>query len=43
MSATPVEIRNAPPELGQDTDAVLGEILGYPPVTIEELHAAGAV
>jgi crotonobetainyl-CoA:carnitine CoA-transferase CaiB-like acyl-CoA transferase len=43
MSATPVEIRRRPPELGEDTDTVLGELLDYTPQAIEALHAAAAV
>jgi crotonobetainyl-CoA:carnitine CoA-transferase CaiB-like acyl-CoA transferase len=33
----------APPELGEHTDEVLGEWLGYDPTTIERLRQAGAV
>ena len=43
MSATPVEIRRRPPELGEDTDEVLGDLLGYPPEAIERLHADAVV
>jgi crotonobetainyl-CoA:carnitine CoA-transferase CaiB-like acyl-CoA transferase len=33
----------APPELGEHTDEVLGEWLGYDPTTIQRLRQAGAV
>ena len=42
MSRTPFEMRNAPPELGEHTDAVLRE-LGYEDRAIRELHERGVV
>jgi crotonobetainyl-CoA:carnitine CoA-transferase CaiB-like acyl-CoA transferase len=41
FSKTPAEIRRGAPELGQDTEAVLGEA-GYSPAEIARLAAAGA-
>jgi crotonobetainyl-CoA:carnitine CoA-transferase CaiB-like acyl-CoA transferase len=43
LSATPAEIHHAPPLLGQHTDSVLGELLGYDAETIAELRANGVV
>jgi formyl-CoA transferase len=43
MSATPPEVRSAPPMLGEHTDAVLRELLGYDDATIAELRARGVV
>ena len=42
LSATPASIRLPPPTLGQDTDAVLGE-LGYTRDEVAELRASGVV
>ena len=42
LSATPVEYRNAPPLLGQDTEAVLRE-LGHDDAAIAALRAAGVI
>ena len=42
LSATPASIRTPPPTLGQDTDAILGE-LGYAPAEVEGLHSRGVV
>jgi formyl-CoA transferase/CoA:oxalate CoA-transferase len=42
LSATPTEVRSAPPILGEHTDTVLGE-LGYADAAIAELRASGAV
>ncbi len=43
FSRTPLEYRRAPPELGADTDAVLGERLGLGPERLEALRRAGAI
>lgn len=43
LSETPAEVRLPPPLLGEHTDPVLREILGYSDARIEELHAAGAI
>ena len=43
MSATPPEIRSAPPALGQHTAQVLREMLGYDEERIEQLRAAGVI
>jgi formyl-CoA transferase len=43
MSRTPCKIRRAAPLLGQDTDYVLGEIVGYTPTRNEELRATGVI
>ena len=43
LSGTPVEYRHHPPLLGQHTDEVLREVLGYDDVKIGELRAAGAI
>jgi crotonobetainyl-CoA:carnitine CoA-transferase CaiB-like acyl-CoA transferase len=42
LNATPASIRTPPPTLGQDTDAILGE-LGYGPAEIEQLRIRGVV
>jgi crotonobetainyl-CoA:carnitine CoA-transferase CaiB-like acyl-CoA transferase len=42
LSATPVQYRRAPPLLGNDSDAVLGEF-GFGPEAIAALRAAGAI
>ena len=42
LSRTPASIRDAPPLLGEDTDAVL-RWLGYEPAQIAALHADGTV
>ena len=39
MSATPPQVRSAPPMLGEHTDAVLREVLGYDEASIAELRA----
>jgi crotonobetainyl-CoA:carnitine CoA-transferase CaiB-like acyl-CoA transferase len=38
MSATPCKVWRAAPTLGQDTDYVLGSLLGYPVEKIKELR-----
>jgi len=43
MSATPPELRSAPPLLGQHTDEILAEKLGYSQKEIEELRTSGAI
>jgi formyl-CoA transferase/CoA:oxalate CoA-transferase len=42
LSATPASIRTPPPTLGQDTDAILGE-LGYGPAEVDQLRTLGVV
>ena len=42
LSRTKEESFSAAPEVGQDTDAVLGDLLGYGPARIAELRANGA-
>jgi len=43
LSRTPARVERAAPTLGQDTDFVLRELLGYSDLRIEELRAAGAI
>lgn len=43
FSRTPPSYRRAPPRLGQDTAAVLAELLGLPPAEVARLQAAGVV
>ena len=43
LSKTPVSYRTAPPALGADTGAVLGEQLGMSAEQIDRLRAAGAI
>ncbi|GMU42607.1 MAG: CoA transferase [Xanthomonadales bacterium] len=43
LSATPVAYRYAPPALGADTAAVLREVLGYGPETLDRLRIEGAI
>jgi len=43
LSRTPARVARAAPTLGQDTDAVLRELLGYDDGRIESLRAAGAL
>jgi crotonobetainyl-CoA:carnitine CoA-transferase CaiB-like acyl-CoA transferase len=42
LSETPASIRTPPPSLGEDTDAILGE-LGYAADEIAEFRARGVV
>jgi crotonobetainyl-CoA:carnitine CoA-transferase CaiB-like acyl-CoA transferase len=43
LSATPASVRSAPPRLGEHTEAVLRELLGYDEARIAELRAGGAI
>ncbi|MBV8271674.1 MAG: CoA transferase, partial [Cupriavidus sp.] len=43
MSATPPEALRHPPLLGEHTDVVLGETLGYSAEHIADLRAKGVV
>jgi len=43
LSGTPVEYRYHPPLLGQHTDEVLRQVLGYDDAKISELRDAGAI
>jgi crotonobetainyl-CoA:carnitine CoA-transferase CaiB-like acyl-CoA transferase len=43
MSATPPEARRHPPMLGEHTDSVLGELLGYDEARIAQLRASKAI
>lgn len=43
LSATPATHRHAPPTLGQDSDAVLRDVLGLDAARIADLRAAGVV
>ncbi|WDD94476.1 CoA transferase [Burkholderia sp. FERM BP-3421] len=43
MSGTPPEAKSAPPLLGEHTDAVLREVLGYDDAAIAALRAARAI
>ncbi len=43
FSATPTGMHSAPPLLGQDTDSVLADDLGYSETTIAALRADGAI
>ncbi|MCC7450607.1 MAG: CoA transferase [Anaerolineae bacterium] len=43
LSATPATIRRAPPTLGQDTDAILCDVLGLDAATIADYRARGIV
>ena len=43
MSETPVKIRKRPSLLGEDTERVLGEVLGYSPEQVHQLIEAGVV
>ena len=42
LSTTPASIRTSPPTLGQDSEAILGE-LGYDPTEIEALRGRGVI
>lgn len=43
LSATPPQIRSAPPPLGAHTDALLRELLGYDQEKIDRLREEGAI
>jgi crotonobetainyl-CoA:carnitine CoA-transferase CaiB-like acyl-CoA transferase len=43
LSASPGTVRKAPPVVGEDTDAVLRELLGFTDAEIEKLRADGAI
>lgn len=43
MSGTPGKVRHTAPPPGQDTDDVLGEILGLSAARLRELHDAGVI
>jgi crotonobetainyl-CoA:carnitine CoA-transferase CaiB-like acyl-CoA transferase len=43
LSRTPGRLAHAGPALGQDTDAILADLLGYPPDRIHGLHERGIV
>ena len=43
LSGTPVQYRMAPPQLGQDTQQVLAEVLGLPTSTIQAMVEQGVV
>lgn len=43
LSATPGAVRRAAPLIGQDSDVVLRELLGWSPAAVEALAASGAL
>ena len=43
LSRTPVSYRNAAPLLGEDTDAILGNVLGRSPEEVARLRASGSI
>lgn len=43
LSTTPATIRSAPPLLGEQTEAVLGELLGYSPSKLQQLRQDGII
>ncbi len=43
IPTAPVKVRLAPPTLGQHTDGILGELLGYDPAAIAALRESGVV
>lgn len=43
LSVTPASVRLAPPQLGEQSEALLHELLGYDAARVAELRAVGAV
>ena len=43
LSQTPAEVRQPPPTLGQHTEEVLRELLGYSPSEVAEMRESGAI
>jgi crotonobetainyl-CoA:carnitine CoA-transferase CaiB-like acyl-CoA transferase len=43
LSATPAEVRSAPPRLGEHSAAVLRDLLGYDEAQVAELRAGGVI
>jgi len=43
LRRTPARAASVPPRLGEHTDAVLADVLGYDPARITALRAAGAI
>lgn len=43
LNKTPARVASRPPRLGEHTDAVLADLLGYDPARISGLRAAGAI
>ena len=43
LNKTPARVASRPPRLGEHTDAVLADLLGYDPARIAGLRAAGAI
>jgi crotonobetainyl-CoA:carnitine CoA-transferase CaiB-like acyl-CoA transferase len=43
LSETPVEYRQAPPLLGEHTEAVLRDVLGLDAMAVHELRTAGVL
>ncbi|MBU6489144.1 MAG: CoA transferase, partial [Burkholderiales bacterium] len=43
MSATPPQVRSAPPLLGEHTDEVLRDVLGYDPAAIAALRGKAVI
>ncbi len=43
LSQTPAEVRQPPPMLGQHTEEVLRELLGYRPSEVAEMRESGAI
>ncbi|MFO7741020.1 MAG: CoA transferase [Anaerolineae bacterium] len=43
LSQTPADVRQPPPMLGQHTEEVLSELLGYSPSEVAEMRESGAI